>query len=76
MARVVAIGNLKGGVGKSTLAVNLACEMASPSRRVAQVDADEQGTASSWAARGTFAPGSTADNEIKAVAAIVRRLLK
>ena len=36
---IVAIDNLKGGVGKSTLAVNLACELAA-SRNVFLVDAD------------------------------------
>lgn len=54
MARIIAVGNLKGGVGKSTLALNLACELAAPSRRVALVDADEQGTVSSWAPAGAL----------------------
>ena len=47
MALVVAAGNLKGGVGKSTLAVNLACELAG-SCRVHLVDADAQATATEW----------------------------
>jgi chromosome partitioning protein len=54
--RIIAIGNLKGGVGKSTIAVNIACELAAASGprrpRVALVDADEQATASEWAAEG------------------------
>jgi chromosome partitioning protein len=46
----VAIVSLKGGVGKSTIALNLAsCLHAS--LRVVLVDSDPQGTASSWAAR-------------------------
>lgn len=52
MAKVIAVGNLKGGVGKSTLAINLACELATGGRRVALIDADDQGTATEWAAAG------------------------
>jgi chromosome partitioning protein len=51
MARIVAVGNLKGGVGKSTLAVNLACELAG-SHRVVVLDADAQATATEWGAMG------------------------
>ncbi len=54
MARIIAVGNLKGGVGKSTVAVNLACELAGSNRRVVLIDADAQGTASYWLARGDF----------------------
>jgi len=42
---IVAIVNQKGGVGKTTLAVNLALCTAGVKRHTALVDADEQGTA-------------------------------
>jgi chromosome partitioning protein len=49
LARVVAVGNLKGGTGKSTVAVNLACAVAAEGRSCALVDTDPQGTATRWA---------------------------
>ncbi len=52
MARIVAVANLKGGCGKSTIAVNLAAELAGPRRRIVLVDADTQGTASRWLEQG------------------------
>src|SRR5215207_7899147 len=50
---VLVVGNLKGGSGKSTLVMNLACAMAATGRRVAIMDCDPQGTAVGWASRGT-----------------------
>lgn len=46
---IILIGSQKGGCGKSTLAVNLAAELARLGRDVCLVDADRQGTSSRWA---------------------------
>jgi chromosome partitioning protein len=76
---LIAVMNLKGGCGKSTIAVNLACELAGDTDSAVLLDNDSQGTASHWLShgrlpiRGEFMPLENDEDGERLVRAVAAR---
>ena len=69
---ILAVGNTKGGVGKTTLAVNLAVARALAGRDLLLVDGDEQGTALTFTELRTERLGEAGYTAVALTGAVLR----
>lgn len=73
---ILTVGNTKGGVGKSSIAVNLSISRASKGRDVLLVDGDEQGTAAGFTVLRTEQKGGPGYTAVTLLGAALRTQVK
>jgi chromosome partitioning protein len=72
-ARIIAVANQKGGVAKTTTAINLGASLALANQRVLLVDVDPQGNLTSGVGqKGSAGPGGTAYDALTAPSPVAR----
>lgn len=73
---ILAVGNIKGGVGKTTLAVNIAVALAQRGRDVLVIDGDEQASAATFAQIRADLPAAVKVTTVQLQGAAIRQQMR